>query len=186
MRGRRPDGDKVQEAKGFPGKHRRRAALAQLVQGAELDDGTPAHLSDAARKLWSRIMPELNRIRFVRRSDRPILERYCETLAEYWDLQLQLRGKPRVYWTESLHGKLKRIDPTVLLLHRVEKLLQDQEDRVGLNPLARQRILLGLAATQGTLPLEHDDKASVAAGDASDGDGAEAGEQRRSPVGLLN
>ncbi|HEX3064165.1 MAG TPA: P27 family phage terminase small subunit, partial [Dongiaceae bacterium] len=128
----------------------------------------------------------VKRLNFVRYTDRPVLERYCEALADYWHLQTELRGKSRVYWTDTKHGKMKRIEPTVLLMHRQEALLLQYEDRLGLNPLARQRILVGMAATQGALPLSQGDDQDKDHGTDS-GLGGEAGPAGPgSPVGLLN
>ena len=156
MRGRRPDSAALQELKGNPSR-RRRKTIDDVVEAGPLPADTPKHLSVAAQRFWARIAPELERINFVRATDKAGLERYCETLADYWQIQLKLRGKERVYWTESLHGKMKRIEPLVLLLQRYEKLLFDYDDRLGLNPQARQRILLGMAGVQTKLPFEPDE-----------------------------
>src|SRR5215469_10392736 len=160
MRGRRPDSAELQELKGNPAR-RRRKTLDDVVEAGPLPEGTPKHLSVAAQRFWARIAPELERINFVRSTDRSALERYCETLADFWGIQLKLRGKERVYWTESLHGKMKRIEPLVLLLHRYEKLLFDYEDRLGLNPQARQRMMAGMAGVQAKLPFEPEDHESA-------------------------
>lgn len=154
MRGRRPDNPAVQEAKGNPSKRAKRS-VGEVPEAAELDDGAPQHLSKDARALWSKLAPELVRLRFVRHTDHPSLERYCEALADYWKIQRKLRGKERTYWTDTLHGKMKRVDPLFLVMQRVEDKLFAYEDRIGLNPQARQRILLGMAAGQGMLPLNN-------------------------------
>jgi P27 family predicted phage terminase small subunit len=181
--GRRPDHPAVQEAKGNPGK-RRRKTVQDVIEAAELPDGTPRHLSEAARLFWGRIAGEVQRLNFVRLTDRSILERYCETLAEYWQIQTQLRGKPRFYWTDTKHGKMKRIEPTVLLQHRVEKMLLDYEDRIGLNPLARQRILIGMAASQGALPLDPLNEGEKDGNESGQGGGTTP-QPEDSPVGFL-
>lgn len=188
MRGRRPDNPAVQEAKGNPGKRGKRKTIDDVIDAAPLPDGTPSHLSEHARKFWKLLAPELTRLNFVRMTDRPALERYCETLAEYWANQLQLRGKPRIYWTDTLHGKMKRVEPAFLLLQRVEKMLFDYEDRIGLNPAARQRILLSMAAGQGRLPFDpprpNDEKDGETPAQG-EGDGRDLGKPD-SPVGLLD
>ena len=176
MRGRRPDSAELQELKGNPSR-RRRKTIDDVVEAGPLPADTPKHLSVAAQRFWARIAPELERINFVRATDKAGLERYCETLADYWQIQLKLRGKERVYWTESLHGKMKRIEPLVLLLHRYEKLLFDYEDRLGLNPAARQRILMGMAGVQTKLPFESDNESAAEHQPAGGGDEA---------VGFLN
>ncbi len=156
MRGRRPDNAALQELKGNPAR-RRRKTIDVVVEAGPLPADTPKHLRAAAQRFRARIAPELERINFVRATDKAGLERYCETLADYWSIQLKPRGKERVYWTESLHGKMKRIELLVLLLQRFEKLLFDYEDRLGLNPQARQRTLLGMAGVQGKLPFDSDE-----------------------------
>ncbi|QEX18509.1 hypothetical protein FRZ44_38160 [Hypericibacter terrae] len=154
--------------------------MADVVEVADLEDGTPRHLSENAKKFWARVAPELTRVNIVKKSDRQALERYCETLAEWWAIELQLRGKPRVYWTDSAHGRMKRIEPLILVHHRTAKLLLDYEDRLGLNPAARQNILRGMAA-QASLPLDNPN------GTSSDGGKTEGGEPAGpgSPIGLL-
>lgn len=185
MRGRRPDSAAVQEAKGHPRKQRRKT-VDDAVEAAPMPDGTPGHLSENARKFWARVAPELLRINFVRVTDRPSLERYCETLAKYWEIQLKLRGRDLVYWTESLHGKMKRIEPMFLLLQRVETMLFNYEDRLGLNPAARQRILLGMAGVQGNLNFLNQPDAKKRDGDGEQQQpGGGAGERIGSPVGML-
>lgn len=184
--GRRPDSAAVQEAKGNPGKRSRRKTVESAIEATELPDGTPTHLSERARGFWGRLYKEVKRLNFVRYTDRPTLERYCEALADYWDLQTKLRGKDRVYWTDTKHGKMKRIEPAVLLMHREEALLMQYEDRLGLNPVARQRILVGMAATQGSLPLTQADEQDKDNGTDAGLRGEEGPREPESPVGLLN
>lgn len=184
MRGRRPESDGLQELKGDSAKRKRRKGVVEVLDAEPLPDGTPSHLSEFARAFYRKVAPELVRLNFVRMTDRTILERYCEALAEFWKMNTSLRGKPRTYWTDTLHGKMKRIEPTFLLMQRQEKLLFDYEDRIGLNPQARQRILLNMAATQGVLPLDTREKSiDGSAASQGSGGGSAPGHKR---VGFLN
>lgn len=184
MRGRRPKNPEIQAARGNPGKRGKRKTIEDVLEAAPLRNGAPAHLSELARRFWQKVAPEMIRLNFVRDTDKPGLERYCENLAEFWSMHLKLRGRSRTYWTDSAHGKMKRIEPLFLLLHRVEKMLFDYEDRIGLNPAARQRILVGMAA-QTRLPLpEPDGRMSENDGSNADDQAAE-GESGDSPVGIL-
>lgn len=179
MRGRKPEPAAVQAAKGNPGK-RTRKTLADVVEVADLGDGTPAHLSETAKKFWARIAPELKRVNIAKQSDRNVLERYCETLAAWWAVELKYRGKPKVYWTESQHGKMKRIEPELVLHHRNAQLLLAYEDRLGLSPAARQNILRGMAA-QAQLPLGNPNESPTDGATTEGGEPAGPG----SPIGLL-
>lgn len=183
MRGRRPKNAEVQAARGNPGKRGKRKTVDDVIDAAPLQDGAPSHLSELGRRFWHKVAPEMIRLNFVRTSDRPGLERYCENLAEYWTMHLKLRGQPRTYWTDSAHGKMKRVEPLYLLLQRVEKMLFDYEDRIGLNPAARQRILLGMANRPAGLFDEP--AANKSENDGSNSDGKPAGAPDESPIGIL-
>jgi P27 family predicted phage terminase small subunit len=159
MAGRRPKPDETKIAQGNPGK--RPIATDKVVEaGAELpevvDTDLPALLKDrpTAAVAWRELAPLLKAARFVRETDARALARYCVRLAAWQDAITEIEAEGRTYWTDSNHGKMKRINPAFIVAERLEKGLLDYEDRFGLNPAARQRLISAMAAQQPTLPLE--------------------------------
>lgn len=75
------------------------------------------------------------------------------------------------YETESRHGRMQRLNPDFVALTRVETVLGDLEEKFGLTPAARQRILQ-LRARQGEL--------------LPTGQPAPAQQDDDTPLGLLN
>ena len=236
-RGRRPDPAGLQEAKGNPGKRKRRVAIeARAAAGTEIpgaaagahastgartaggaseqgsgvtgvageqgvglagaagtiDSRMPKELAPAAREIWAKLAPELERLKFLRATDLFAFTRYCQYAARWIEINKALKTKDLSYWTESAHGKMQRDNPQFRHLVIIEKRLEDLEDRFGLNPMARQRIMLGMAAAAPQLPftdqVKNNQASSATAGDAHDGS-AGVGTSARpadSPLGLLN
>lgn len=154
-RGRRPDPAGLQDAKGNPGKRRR----TQLPPERDEKGGLrPAvKISVAAVRIWDQLAPELERMNFLRSTDRSAFTRYCDTLARYWDVRRQLDGKHLTYTSTSAHGDLQRINPLFAVEERLSKRLTDLEDRFGLSPASRQQIMLRLAQTSPQLPFGQPD-----------------------------
>ena len=142
-RGRRTEPAAVKIAKGNPGK---RPISASSTEATDLKRIAPKELSTAARKIWDQLAPELVRLRFLKESDRAAFSRYCEYFSRWWELTAILAKEGDSYWTESLHGKMQRINPNFQIRDRLEQRLQSLEDRMGLNPAARQQIMQRLAA----------------------------------------
>ncbi|MGO2957431.1 MAG: phage terminase small subunit P27 family [Acetobacter sp.] len=153
VRGRTPNSPELNEARGNPGKRPKKERVLDLSPIAGID--APKHMRANARKYWADVAGYITDSRIVRVSDRNMLARYCETLADYVKVTGSLGKQGHVYWTESAHGKMQRISPFFLVQERLVKRLQDMEDRLGLNPASRQQILLRMAANnaQPTLAL---------------------------------
>lgn len=150
MRGRKPQPDELKRAKGNPGKR----ALAAPLEASPVTLKAPAKLSAAALAVWRETATELERMNFLRPTDRNAFARYCETVAEYWRVSTSLRRlKSNTYETDTLHGRMLRIHPDFLVQDRLFKRLTDLEDRFGLSPAARQAIMLRLAQVQPQLPF---------------------------------
>lgn len=151
-RGRKAELDEVKRAKGNPG----RRPLAKPQDGPPplppVKDQAPRTLSTEGRKVWGELAPHLARMQFLRATDQAGLARYAENLAGWWKLERKLRREAVVYWTESKHGKIKRINPLFTVQNALEKRLIALEDRLGLSPRARQEILRSLAAQAPQLP----------------------------------
>lgn len=144
-RGRKPDSEALVEAKGNPGK-RRRAAVA--VEPGPIGQIKPlSKLTPSAVAVWKAIAPDLERMNFIRATDRELFGRYCQTVVEYWEVTKALRAEQVVYWTETNHGKMKRINPLFAVQDRLAARLMPMEDRLGLSPQSRQQIMLRLSNT---------------------------------------
>lgn len=153
IRGRKPDTDEVQDAKGRPGKRRRAAppAAASAVSGTAVQPSSK--LSRPALHIWRVLAPDLEQMNFLRATDSPAFSRYCQTLAKYWEISTELDREGVVYLTESAHGSMKRVNPLFLVQERLSRRLTEFEDRFGLSPASRQQIMVRLAQQQPQLPL---------------------------------
>lgn len=152
MQGRKPEPAGLKEAKGNPGKRK----IPKAGAAASAGEITPSSkLGRPALSIWHELKPELERMNFIRPTDRHALSRYCDTMAEYWRVTLALRSKSQglTYETTGPNGSMTRINPLFLIQDRLEKRLMMLEDRFGMNPMARQQIMLRLAERQPQLPL---------------------------------
>ncbi len=163
----------LKRAKGNPGKR-----ALPLVADAPGGAIRPlAKLRPAAISVWHQLAPELERLNFLRATDRQAFGRYCDTLAHYWEVTTALRkAGGDTYETESLHGKMLRVHPLFLVQERLFRRLTELEDRFGLSPAARQSIMLRLAQAQPMLPFDAKPGAPQPA----------ASPDAQSPIGLLN
>ncbi|MFC4169616.1 phage terminase small subunit P27 family [Teichococcus aestuarii] len=113
----------------------------------------PTRLDDAAREIWARLAPDLERMNFLRATDVHAFARYCSALTRYYKVTEDLHAKGETYTSASAHGTLERIHPLFVVQERLAKRLESLEDRFGLNPAARQQIMMRLAQHQPQLPL---------------------------------
>lgn len=142
-RGRKAQPDHVAEAKGNPGRRKRKSVLfSQNYQPGK----APQHLTDAARRVWERIEPELSHLRFIKRTDYSAFERYCVHLADWWDLTADIETHGKWVITKSEHVEMARLHPSFMARERIEKHLVELEDRFGLNPVSRQQLLQRMIA----------------------------------------
>ncbi len=151
-RGRRPDPEGLQDIKGNPGKRKRPAApVVPEASGAILKP--IGKVTPAAVAVWRSLAPELERMNILRTTDRLAFSRYCQDVVTYWDIAAKLRREGHTYLTETVHGKMKRINPLFLIEERLGNRLTALEDRFGLSPQTRQQLLLRLAGQPTQLPL---------------------------------
>lgn len=142
----------MKRAAGNPGRRALPAADAAEGAAAATKLKPPVRLVAGAVAIWDDLAPELQRLNFLRGTDRHAFARYCQTLAEYWTITRNLQRNGRTYKVESAHGTYQRLRPEFLMQDRLFKRLTDLEDRFGLSPAARQAILARLANLQPTLP----------------------------------
>lgn len=145
-RGRKPDPAAIKEAKGNPG---RRRIGADPVIDTSLTGGVapPAWLKADALAVWTRLAPNVARLKLLTPVDAESFARYCRNLARWLKMQDVLDREGETYESESAHGKLKRAHPAFLIGDRLARLLESQEAVFGLNPAERQRIFAARSMT---------------------------------------
>jgi P27 family predicted phage terminase small subunit len=110
---------------------------------------------------------------WLRETDVPAFTRLCVYLAEWAELEARIRKNGFTYETNSRHGKMLRIHPDFQARDRIEGRLEALEDRFGLTPAMRQKLMVALAlnpaapSVPGELPLEGPGDAAPAEAPAS-------------------
>lgn len=155
-RGRRAIPDEVKALKGNPGK--RRLALktasgeAAKAEAPKLALAVPEFLThERERDIFRKVIDEYLQRRIARAPDIPTYARWASYLHRWIDCKEQLEGKPTWFTSTSKHGELLRRHPVFKDMLDLERVLQSLEDRLGLNPVARQNIIKGLSAMPAAL-----------------------------------
>jgi len=170
--GRKAMSPELQAARGNPGKRpvkKRTSAKAAIAQQIAL--ARPTWLTDAvARGVWDKLLPELH---FLRDSDVHVFGRYCVYVADWVTATKEIKKTGgAVYETSSAHvEKMMRINPWFTARGRIEDDLVKLEEKLGLTPLDRQRIISNLA-NAARLP-----SGDLFQGGTEEGEGDEAGDQ---------
>lgn len=156
-RGRLPKPDAVKRAAGNPGKRKIPALVKpSAARAATSAFAPPAWLDAAARRIWTTLAADLVRLNFLRGSDVQAFARYCHHMAGWVKARKTVQKEGEFYDATATSGeKLKRLHPAAKAAELHEKHLVELEDRFGLTPLARQRILRDQAALPaGSLPFD--------------------------------
>lgn len=143
--GRRPISPELQAARGNPGK-RPVKKLAPRAMAERIQLERPKWLSDRlARQVWTQLQASLH---FLRQSDVQVFGRYCVYLSDWVTANKQIKESGgAVYVTSSPHVEnMLRINPWFTVRSRLEDDLVKLEEKLGLTPLDRQRIIRDLAA----------------------------------------
>lgn len=158
----------------------------------------PAWLKGDGLKIWKRVTPRLSQAKLLGPADLETFARYCRNFARWLSLQDQIDRDGAIYETETYLGsrrdgqdderpavKLKRAHAALIVADRIERQLLATEDRFGLNPAERQRIMAQRAQTGVT-----GDLFDPAPGGKSGKDPAtrptSAAEPVDAPIGMLN
>lgn len=152
MPGPKPQPAEMKELRGNPG----RRPIVRTPDLGLFSAEPPEVLKYQPKKIWKHFAETLRGLNFIKASDETALERYCIDLAAWRDVTEKLRKTGTTYETKSAHGNMLRVHPLFLVQERLGKRLVEFEDRFGLNPASRQRIMQGLAAQAGggNLPLD--------------------------------
>lgn len=174
MAGRKPKPDALKIAQGNPGNRplatEKSTAAAEADQNLPSIGGVPKYLSKEGAAIWRELVPQLDRVRFVKSTDRGLLARYCDLVADYWKATRRIRRAGHSYESNSNHGKLRRINPDFQVQMRLQRELMNMEDRIGLSPQARQKIMQDLAAAVPTDLFPNGENRNNPAGPGTGGD----------------
>ncbi|HSH41046.1 MAG TPA: P27 family phage terminase small subunit [Arenicellales bacterium] len=183
-RGRRAQPDALKAAKGNPGRRKLQDQIGEAKAPALLDKiEYPAFLThDRERELFRRIVEDFVLRRIARPPDLTAYARWAHYIHRWMLCKETLDGKATWYETESNHGKMLRRHPMFKDQLDLERILQSLEDRLGLNPVARQNIIRGLAAVPPALTDLFDEH-----GQGGEDRPQDSGEKPadESPVGVL-
>lgn len=146
--GRKAMTPEQQAARGNPGKRpvRKRETTKTVLRRIVLS--RPTWLTDKlARRVWGQLHAHLP---FLRDSDVNAFGRYCQYLADWVTANKEIATGQMVYETSSAHVEgMLRINPWFTVRSRLEDDLVKLEEKIGMTPIDRQRIIVGLAAGAG-------------------------------------
>lgn len=153
-RGRKAQPDQIKELRGNPGK--RRLALDKARGGRrsspEMAEKQPALqmpsflTGERERGIFRTVVEDYLQRRVARPVDLTAYARWAHYVDRWITCKETLDGKSTFFKSESKHGTLLRRHPLFKDQLDLERVLQSLEDRLGLNPVARQNIIRGLAA----------------------------------------
>jgi P27 family predicted phage terminase small subunit len=180
--GRRPDPAAVKAQKTPVRSTRAAPAKAAVAEVVESGGKAPAWLTGEGLAIWRKNAPILRGQKLLSAADEPAFARYCRNFAKWLDLRKGLDRDGYTYDAETTSGgKLRRADPSFLIADRLERQLLAMEDRFGMNPSERQRLMMQRAAGGGgdlfSRGQREDDAATPAAEPAAPISG---------PIGMLN
>lgn len=187
MRGRKPQPDAVKSQKAAVRSTRTRASSAAQSAAVAAAGAPPSWLKKEGLAVWNRLAPTLRQAKLLTDADAATFARYCRNFALWLKMRKQMDDEGEHYESESQHGKLKRIHPAFAIADRVERQLLAAEDRFGLNPAERQRIMAARAQTgvSGDLFAPADQKGARRPDDPA-AQPTQPAEPIKSPVGFLN
>lgn len=168
--GRRQKPDELKTLQGNPGKRRLPKPEAEAAPGvapaataAALEPPAPFEIPDflthaREREIFARVVEDYLRRRVARRQDVIAYARWAHYVHRWIKCKEQLGDGGTWYETKSKHGDMLRMHPAAKEQLQLERVLQSLEDRLGLNPVARQNVLRGLSALPSALGGLFDEK----------------------------
>lgn len=187
-RGPKPQPAGVREQKAPVRSKQRKTQLAQPGVPSSGAGDAPTWLKGDGLKIFQRMAPMLRGMKLLTDADVPAFSRYCTHYARWLDLQKRLKKGGDIYEIETASGKVLRAHPAFTMADRLDRMMLAFEDRFGLNPAERQRIMMarantgshdlfGAAAPAKDVEKRDTDPAAEA---------APAVEPSEGPIGLLN
>lgn len=117
-----------------------------VVAVADAKGAAPSWLTGDGLAIWKRMAPGLRAARLLQAPDEMAFARYCRNFAAWLKLRKALDKDGFTYdASTTTGGTLRRADPNFLIADRLERQLLAVEDRFGLNPAERQRIIAARA-----------------------------------------
>lgn len=165
-RGRRALPDEVKALKGNPGKRRLalKSAIGDAVkpESAKVALTIPEFLTQPREvEIFRKVVDDYLQRRIARAPDLTAYARWASYVHRWVSCKEQLDGKPTWFKSISKHGDLLRRHPLFKDMLDLERVMQSLEDRLGLNPTARQNIIRGLSAMPAALGGLFGDEPSV-------------------------
>lgn len=191
-RGSKGTPDAIKATRGNPGKRKLQPEIAEISKPASPVSqsaylAAPDFIADdeVATGLWRKFVAEyLPALPYIKPSDTLGLARWCKAMSQWVAVNTMLSNEMIVYETESKHGKMLRMHPLFQAQGRLEDRLLKIEDRLGLNPMARQALLKGLSLS-GFLAGDSVDRNRSDATHDDDDQSELFREPDSSPVGIL-
>jgi phage terminase small subunit len=171
----------MKAAKGNPGRRALKPSEDKTPTLLEKIECPEFLTAPREREIFRRIVEDFVLRRIARKPDLTAYARWAHYVHRWILCKETLDGKATWYKTESNHGEMLRRHPMFKDQLDLERVLQALEDRLGLNPVARQNIIRGLAAVPPALTGLFDEGGD----DNKSGAGAEKAPEPSSPVGLL-
>lgn len=189
-RGRRPEPAVVREQKEpVRSPHRPRPALPEAA-AAPGGLVPPKWLKGEAKRIFERRAPVLRAAKLLAEADVDAFARYCKHFERWIGYQKRLDKEGDIYEIKTASGKVRRADPAFTMADRLDRMMLAFEDRFGLNPAERQRIMIARANTGVSGDLFGTPAAPAAPPTKRPDDPAaeatQPAEPSESPVGFLN
>jgi len=188
-RGRRSQPDALKALKGNPGK--RKLVFDNAGKGGAVPHSLAVAVPDfltheRERTIFTRIVDDYLQRRIARPADITAYGRWASYVHRWVSCKELLEGKQTFYQVVSNHGTRWARLPMFKDMLDLERVLQSLEDRLGLNPVARQNIIRGLSSMPAALGGLFGDEPAQTDTPIAGEDGAPAHEEEPtpSPIGL--
>ena len=136
-RGRKPKPTKLKILEGNPGK---RPLNKNEPNPTPVAPNIPSWLHREAKREWRRIAPELERIKILTRIDRAVFTIYCDSWAEFWEMNNFLK-KEGSYTYETPAGHVLLL-PHVGIRNTAKNMILKTCAEFGMTPSSRSRLEL--------------------------------------------
>ena len=149
-RGPKPAPEFVRQAKAPVRSARTKPAQATGKEAITSGAVAPDWLTGEGLEIWNRLAPTLSSAKLLSTVDVNAFGRYCRNFARWLQMQTVLDGEGgMIYTVSTASGDVHRPRPEFLIADRLERQLVPAEDRFGLNPAERQRIMAARSANMG-------------------------------------
>lgn len=187
MRGRKPQPGAIRNQKAAV-RSSRSKPIAPSVDAALLAGAIvpPAWLVKEGLAIWKKLEPTLRAQKLLTTTDAATFARYCRNFARWLKMQREMDKSGETYESESAHGKLRRASPSFLIADRIERQLLATEDRFGINPAARQSIMVARSRSGNTADLFPSANDRAGAAQATPAANPATPAEPDSPIGFLN